>query len=142
MVGPVQMDDFLEAFKSLGGELPYPSIGLDLDGTIDECPTFFGWLASNWPGKVFIITYRSDRSKAEADLAKHQIRYDELILVKSFGEKAEVIVQQGISFYFDDQDEMMIDIPENRTVFKIRNGGNFCYETKRWLYSEQTGRTV
>lgn len=131
----------LEASKS-ANDTPFPSLGLDLDGTIDEAPLFFRWLAANWPGKVYIITYRADRAKAEADVAKHKIEYDELILVRSFSEKAEVIEREGIVYYFDDQDEMTANIPEERTVFKIRNGGNFCYESKKWLYSDQTGRQV
>lgn len=133
--------EVIATFESLA-DVPHPSLALDLDGTIDESPVFFRWLASNWPGKVFVITYRNDRAKAEADLAEHGIEYDELILVGSFEEKARIIVREGISIYFDDQDEMTAGIPEDRTVFKIRNGGNFCYETKKWLYSQRTGRTV
>jgi len=34
------------------------------------------------------------------------------------------------------------NIPENVTVLKIRNGGNFDFEEKKWLFSEQTGRMI
>ncbi len=120
----------------------FPSIGLDLDGTIDESLTFFKWLAQHWPGKVYVLTYRSNRSKAEDDLAGFGIRYDNLVLVSSFKQKAEVIIREGIQIYFDDQDEMMSDIPESVTVFKIRNGGNFDFQERKWLYSDQTGRCI
>jgi glutaredoxin-related protein len=123
-------------------ELPYPSLGLDLDGTIDEAPIFFQVLSQRWPGKVFIITYRKDRAKAEADVQKYNVRYDELILVDSFANKAKILVERGISYYFDDQDEMTSGIPETVKVFKIRNGGNFDFDEKKWLYSNQTGMEI
>lgn len=120
----------------------FPSIGLDLDGTIDESLNFFQWLSQSWRGMVYIITYRSNRSKAEEDLYKYGIRYDQLILVSSFKQKAAIIQREGIEIYFDDQDEMTADIPENVTVFKIRNGGNFDFVDRTWLYSDQTGRSI
>ena len=119
-----------------------PALGLDLDGTIDEAPEFFRTLSKVWPGEVFVITYRNDQAKAEADVAKFGIQCDEVILVSSFDGKAEVIANRGISIYFDDQDEMLLNIPENVTVLKIRNGGNYDYEERKWLYSEETGRMI
>ena len=123
-------------------EMPYPSLGLDLDGTIDEAPVFFQLLSHRWPGKVFVITYRKDKAKAEEDVRNLNIRYDELILVNSFAAKTNVIADNGIAFYFDDQDEMTAGIPETVSVFKIRNGGNFDFDDKKWLYSTQTGKRV
>lgn len=117
-------------------------IALDLDGTIDECQPFFQWLSHSWRGKVYILTYRSDRDKTVKDLARFGVRYDKLVPVSSFAEKAVIIAREGISIYFDDQDEMTKDIPESVTVFKIRNGGNFAYESKQWLYSAETGREL
>ena len=117
-----------------------PSIGIDLDGTIDEAPIFFQMLTHRWPGRVFIITFRNDRQKAEERLAELGIRYDELVLVRSHEAKAEVIREQGILIYFDDQDEALQNIPHQVCVFKVRNGGNFDFIQQRWLYSERTGR--
>lgn len=131
-----------EAAEMLEQQSPPPALGLDLDGTIDEAPEFFRTLAQVWPGEVFVITYRSDRAKAEADVAKFGIRCDEVILVSSFQEKAKVIAEKGISVYFDDQDEILLHIPENVTVLKIRNGGNYSYDLGKWLYSGETGRMI
>lgn len=33
-------------------------------------------------------------------------------------------------------------IPEDITVLKIRNGGNFDAESRQWLYSAATGRQI
>jgi len=120
--------------------VPVQALGLDLDGTVDENPHFFGILSRLWPGKVYVVTYRSDREKAIADLANLGIRCDELVLVGSFAEKAEVIKRLGIQVYFDDMDEVITHIPENVTVLKVRNGGNFTHG--KWLYSDYTGRRL
>jgi hypothetical protein len=122
--------------------MPQPSIGLDIDGCIDEAPVFFRILSHNWPGDVFVISYRKERAPAEAVLAKFNIRYDELILVDSLDAKAEVISRRGISIFFDDQPECLKDIDSMRNVFLMRNGGNFDYEDKKWMFSTATGKMV
>lgn len=124
-----QVRSVADAFNMLSS-MPYPSIGIDLDGTIDEAPVFFRTLTSCWPGKVFVITYRRDRAKAEHDLRLHNVRWDELILVSSFDAKACVIAEHGIGIYFDDQDEMTSNIPAAVNVFKVRNEGNFDFDEK------------
>jgi len=130
-----------EALKSLF-TFPQPSLGIDLDGCVDEAPIFFNILTNAWPGKVFVITFRDDRAKAIRDLEKFSIRYDELILVRSFDAKAEVIAREGILVYFDDQPEMLKNIPSTVNVLLFRNGGNFCFKDKVWLMSERTGRIL
>src|SRR5947209_6010789 len=119
-----------------------PSIGIDLDGTIDEAPEFFRLLTSLWPGRIYIITYRDDYDRAVADVQRHGVKYDQVVLVDSFREKAARIAELGISVYFDDMDEMLMHIPEGVAVMKIRNGGNFDYTLGKWLYSERTGREL
>jgi len=136
-----QINEVADALKSLA-DIPHPSLGIDLDGCVDECPIFFQILTQRWPGDVYVITFRSDREKAKADLARYNIHYDELILVDSFDAKAEVIVEKGILVYFDDQPEMLRNIPSNRNVMLVRNGGNYDFDTKQWLFSEKTGRLV
>lgn len=122
--------------------IPMPTAGIDLDGTITDAPGFFALFCNRWPGDIIIVTYRPDVESAKRDLDKYDIRYDEIVLVKSLEDKARVIEERGIAIFFDDQDECLKDIPLDRCVFKIRNGGNFEEETKRWLYSEETGQLV
>ena len=119
-----------------------PAIGLDLDGCIDEAPDFFTPLSRVWPGKVYVITYRRDYEKAKSYVDSFDIEYDEVILVQRFEDKATVIAEKKIGIYFDDQDEMLMHIPVNVTVMKIRNGGNFDPDTRQWLYSSVTGRQI
>ena len=130
-----------QAFRNLL-DVPYPSIGLDLDGVIDEAPIFFSILTKNWPGNVFIITFRDNKEKAEELLKKHNISYKELILVNSFDDKAKVIKENGIGIYFDDQPEMLKQVSPMCTVMLVRNGGNFDFKDKKWMLSNQTGKIV
>ena len=57
-----------------------------------------------------------------------------MVLVRSFADRQ--------MSYVDDQDEILQHIPEGVTVLKIRNGGNYDYEDRKWLHSEQTGKLV
>ena len=121
---------------------PTPTLAVDLDGTITDAPIFFGMLCSVWPGTVIVLTYRKDRETAMADLAERDIYYDELILVNSLEEKAKVVRERGIGIVIDDQDECLQDIPEGVTVLKFRNGGNFDFDDRKWLYSARTGKQL
>ena len=119
-----------------------PAIGIDLDGCIDEAPEWFRILSQVWPGPVYVITFRRDAQKARDDVASFGVQCDEVILVDRFDAKAKVIAERNITVYFDDQDEMLMHIPEGVAVFKIRNGGNFDFEERKWLFSEVTGRVI
>lgn len=44
--------------------------------------------------------------------------------------------------FFDDQPEMVKNVPPTATVFMVRNEGNFCFDEKLWMLSEQTARLV
>ncbi|WP_437191326.1 hypothetical protein [Planctomicrobium sp. SH527] len=136
-----QISEVAAALQSLSS-IPYPSLGIDLDGCVDECPIFFQLLTGCWPGKVFVISYRNNREKTIADLEKQGIRYDELILVDSFEAKAKVIEQKGILVYFDDQPEMLKGVSSMVNVMLVRNGGNFDFKDQRWMLSKKTGKIV
>src|ERR1700685_3749825 len=103
----------------MGTREAMPSLGIDLDGCADEAPIFFSTLTHSWPGKVYVISYRDDRGKAEQFLKQYGIRWDQLILVNSFDEKARVIAEKGILAYFDDQPEMLKEIPQDVAVMLV-----------------------
>lgn len=135
------VQDVAEALPDVMDQ-PCPALGLDLDGCVDEAPIFFRILTRAWPGQVVVITFRRDRAKAEEDLARFDIRYTDLTLVNSLDAKAEVIAEKGVLVYFDDQPETLKDIPATVNVMLVRNGGNFDFESRHWLFSEETGRLV
>lgn len=117
-----------------------PILGLDIDGTIDESLEFMKLLSRTWPGKIIIITARSDQAGAINDLERWAIEYDQLITVKRLEEKAQIIRKHGVDVYIDDQDECISNIDDSVTVLKLRNGGNF--EKGKWLYSADTGTNI
>lgn len=119
-----------------------PTLGLDLDGCVDEAPKFFRTLSHFWPGEVIVVTYRSDRAKAIADLERHGIKFTDVVLVSSFDVKAEVIKERKINVYIDDQPEMLKNIPADVSVMLFRNEGNFDFDDRKWMFSEQTGKMV
>ncbi|MCA9090896.1 MAG: hypothetical protein KDA90_19920 [Planctomycetaceae bacterium] len=121
---------------------PKPTLGIDLDGCVDEAPGFFQILSTVWPGDVLVITFRSDRERAIADLEKHRIRFTDVVLVNSFDQKAEVIAERQVSFYIDDQPEMLRNISAKTAVMLFRNEGNFDFEDKKWMFSDRTGKLV
>ena len=138
---PGNLHEVLRAFASLSGQLA-PTLGLDIDGLLDEANPFFNILTHTWPGKVIIVTLREDREEAERDLSELKIKYDKLVLVDTLGEKSDVIRREGISHYFDDQAECLQDVPEGVDVFLFRNGGNYNYSAKKWMFSQRTGQIV
>ncbi len=132
-----------ELIRNTTDDLPAPvNLGLDLDGLLDEATDFFKLLAKIWPGNVVIISFRDDVEKAEADLKQLGIEYDELILVDSFDAKATVIANKNVGVYFDDQPEMLKNIPEGVHVLLYRNGGNFDFDDRLWLFSDRTAKLI
>lgn len=121
---------------------PKPTLGIDLDGCVDEAPGFFSLLSHVWPGDVIVITYRNDRKKAIADLEHHRINYTDVVLVDSFDGKAKVIEERQVSFYIDDQPEMLKNVPAKVGVMLFRNEGNFDFEDQKWMLSNETGKLI
>lgn len=122
-------------------------IGLDLDGLLDEQPAFFGFLTSALRSAghfVAVLTYRdpTGRADTEADLRRLGIACDELHFARSLGDKGRLCRELAIDVYFDDQDECIIDVGEGTTVFKIRNGGNFDFDERKWLSTDRLTRLL
>jgi uncharacterized HAD superfamily protein len=133
----------LSAMSSLSKESTTPPVlGLDLDGVITDAPTFFSAWTHSWPGEVIVVTYRKDRGKAIEDLEQRNIRFDEVVLVDRFEAKAEVIREKQITIYIDDQPEMLKHIPDGVHVMLFRNEGNYDFEDRRWILSDQTGKLL
>ena len=118
--------------------MTYPSIGIDIDGCITDFPIFFQILSSTWPGKVYVITLRSNYKMTEDYLKKNNIRFDQLFCVNSFEEKGEIIKREGITAFYDDQPEILKTITPNCTCMLVRNEGNFSFDNKRFYMSTRT----
>jgi hypothetical protein len=122
-------------------------IGLDLDGLLDERPDFFSLLTAALRAGghfVAVLTYRDpeSRGRTEAQLAAWGIACDELHFARSLSDKGRLCRELDLDVYFDDQDECIQDVGERTTVFKIRNGGNFDFEERKWLSTARLTRLL
>jgi hypothetical protein len=113
-------------------------VGLDIDGLLDERPEFFALLSSALKAGghfVAVLTFRfpAREEHTRRQLAEWGVVYDELHFAQSLSDKGRLCRELHIDIYFDDQDECVVTVDESTTVFKIRNGGNFDFASKRWL---------
>lgn len=120
-------------------------IGIDLDDTITYCPKFFSIMTNAMQDvvEIHIITNREQTPENEDiirnELDELNIFYHHLAVTEK---KAEYILKEGISVYFDDTDEYFVNLPESVTVFKTREPWNFDFENHVWLYNDKTGQHI
>jgi len=110
-------------------------VGLDIDGTIDECPRFFAKLSEAFAENLHIITGRPAENveSTAGDLEGFGVRYNTIDHAKDWDGKAEACKKREIKVFIEDQDEYIEHIPEDVLVLKVRNGGNYDFEKKKWL---------
>ena len=117
-------------------------IGIDLDDCITYSLDFFVLLTHALYDKaeIHIITNHEQTPESEQgtrqQLQDLNIKYHHLVLT---GDKADYIMDKGITIYFDDTDEYFLDLPESVTVFKIREPWNFDFDQHMWKYNSSTG---
>lgn len=120
-------------------------IGIDLDDTITYCTEFFSLMtkAMKDVAEIHIITNREQTPENEVAIRKEidelDIRYHHLTVTDN---KAEYILNEGITVFFDDTDEYFQNLPKSVTVFKTREPWNFDFSNHVWLYNDKTGRHI
>ena len=120
-------------------------IGIDLDDTITYCKPFFSMMTNAMQDmvEIHIITNREQTPENEVTIRKELdefgIRYHHLAVTDS---KAEYILREGITVFFDDTDEYFLSLPESVAVFKIREPWNFNFENHVWLYNDKTAQYI
>ena len=120
-------------------------IGIDLDDTITYCKPFFSMMTNAMQDmvEIHIITNREQTPENEVAIRKEidelGIRYHHLAVTDK---KAEFILREGITVFFDDTDEYFLSLPESVTVFKTREPWNFNFENHVWLYNDKTGQHI
>ena len=118
-------------------------IGIDLDDCITYSPSFFKAMtnAMQDAAEIHIITNREQTKESELntrkDIENLGICYHHLVVTSN---KADYILKNDITIYFDDTDEYLLELPESVTVFKVREPWNFDFENHKWLYNNKTGK--
>ncbi len=120
-------------------------IGIDLDDTITYCKQFFSMMtnAMKDTAEIHVITNR-EQTVENAAIIRNEL--DELGIsyhhLEVTGDKAEYILEKGITVLFDDTDEYFLTLPESVKVFKMREPWNFDFENHKWLYNDKTGQHI
>ncbi len=120
-------------------------IGIDLDDTITYCPAFFRAMTNAMKdiAEIHIITNREPTQESESGIKKELnelgIYYHHLAVTSN---KAEYILRNVISVFFDDTDEYFLNLPESVKVFKIREPWNYDFENHVWLFNDKTGKFI
>ena len=123
------------------------NVALDIDGTISEHPQFFAALSVALRAgghRVLILTYR-DAARTEstkAELSRWGIQFEKLLLARSMAEKGTLCEVHNVDVFFDDQDECITPVPERVLVFKVRNGGNFDFDRRKWVSTSRLTRLL
>ena len=122
-------------------------VAIDIDGTIttgnQESIDFFGVLTNLLIDNhsIYILTNREKGSEQDiaVELDYYGIDYTDIIITDN---KADFILWNEVSIYFENEDENFISLPESVLVFKVRESGNFDFTSGKWIYSEKTGMLV
>ena len=121
-------------------------IAIDLDNTItaDQNSVCFFRAITHLlipENDIIIISDRdeSDRETTEQELSVLGIRHNKLILTAN---KAGYILKNNINILFENTDEFFLELPQDITVFKIREHHNFSFSEKKWIGSKKTTKMI
>ena len=121
-------------------------IALDLDNTINankDSIEFFSIMTHLLipEHKIYIITNREPNTEQEIaeELDYLQIEYNEIVITDK---KAKYIRENGITIFFENEDEYFLELGEEVVVFKIRESGNFSFAEKKWIGSKKTVKMI
>ena len=120
-------------------------IAIDLDNTINasrDSIEFFEILTHLLipEHRIYIVTNREPGTEQEIadELDYLGIEYSEIVITDK---KADYIREQGISIFFENEDEYFQELKlEETLVFKIREDGN--WENGRWLGNKKTVKMI
>lgn len=123
-------------------------IALDLDNTINaskQSIEFFSIMTNLLIAehRIYVITNREQGTEQEIaeELDYLGIEYSEIVIT---GNKAEFIREQGITIFFENEDNYFLEIGPEVVVFKIREAGNFDFSEKkqRWIGNSKTTKMI
>jgi hypothetical protein len=116
-------------------------IAIDLDNTINasrDSIEFFSVLTNLLipEHKIYIITDREPGTEQQIadELDYLGIEYSQIVITDK---KSDYIKEQGITIFFENQDEYFLGLGEDVVVFKIRESGNFDFAEKKWITSSK-----
>ncbi len=122
------------------------NVAIDIDGCITEYPKVFACLLQllSHGCHITIITNREPGTEEEIveELKTYGIFENDYDLVVITDKKADFIVKNGIDLFIENTDEYFQKLPSSVCVMKVREDGNFNYDTGRWIYGRTTGENL
>ena len=122
-------------------------VAIDIDGCISEYPSFFSILTkaliSSDNIEIFILSARNNsnhsKKKTIQELKELGIFYDHLILTD---DKQNFIKDNTIDLFIDNQIENFQQLNSDVCCLLIREEGNYCYKSFRFLGSKKTTKMI
>ena len=122
-------------------------IALDIDGCISEYPNVFSILTkalkSSDNVEIFIISARNNSNKSNQktiqELKELGIVYDHLIITD---DKQQTIKENSIDLFIDNQIENFKQLNSDVCCLLIREEGNYCYKSFRFLGDKNTTKMI
>ena len=119
------------------------NISIDIDGTLNSSDTSISFfqimthlLHPDPDIHITILTSREPGTENEIadELLKMNILYDKLIITDN---KQKYIIDNDISVVFENVDENMRNLGKEILVLKVREEGNYNFQTYKWYASMQ-----
>ena len=116
-------------------------ISIDIDGTLNSSDTsksFFQLMTHLLlpEANITILTSREPGTESQVrnELAEMNILYDQLVITDN---KQQYITDNNISVVFENEDEKFQGLGKDILVLKVREEGNYNFETYKWYGSKQ-----
>ena len=122
-------------------------IAIDLDGTITPYPQIFSILTEKLSEsediEIVILTSREHSSESYNQIVEElklmRIYYHKIVIT---GNKQNYIQNNKINLFIDNQDENFMGLGPEICCLKVREEGNYDYDTHRWCYDNTTGKII
>lgn len=105
-------EQVIEALEAVS-VIPYPALGIDLDGPLDDHAIFFRLLAHHWPGKVVGFSTVSVRG-TQMLVEQLKLHCDDLIVAENAEAKANAIVRSGVLAVVSHDFSVAVQLPADR----------------------------
>ena len=121
-------------------------VSIDIDGTINSSDTaisFFKIMTHLLCPEANIIILTSREPGTEGQIAEELsgmgIVYDQIVITDN---KQQYIKDNNISVVFENEDERIKNLGKEILVLKVREDGNYNFQTYRWYASKDTTEMI
>ena len=118
-------------------------ISIDIDGTINSTDTSISFfqimthlLHPDPDVSITVLTGREPGTEAEIadELAQMNILYDQIVIT----DNKQDYIKKNISVVFENEDESMKTLGPDILVLKVREEGNYNFQTYKWYGDQNT----